>query len=102
MEQCGFCNCGSNTKEEVLFENDFCVCLTQSEPTLVGSCVIIPKAHKESVFDLNDEEWGATKELIEKVMNTWIQNINPMDTMSVGTAVKSAANMGRFFILTYI
>ena len=67
MDYCGYCNYKNN--DVILFENDFCVCLESPEPipTLIGSCVIIPKAHKETVFDLSYEEWKATKELIDKV-----------------------------------
>ena len=67
MESCGYCNYINDKNVAVLYENDFCVCLTQPDPILVGSCVIIPKAHKETVFDLDYIEWEATKELIDKV-----------------------------------
>ena len=52
--------------EKLIFENDLCVCLEQPEPVLIGSCIIIPKAHKETVFDLSCEEWEATKDLLDK------------------------------------
>jgi len=29
--------------------------------------MIIPKAHKATVFDLSTDEWEATKQLIDKV-----------------------------------
>ena len=35
---------------------EFCVCFEQQEPVL-----IVPKAHKDTAFDLGYEEWGATK-----------------------------------------
>ena len=68
MERCIFCDYKNDEKETVLFENDFCACLTRDNgPVLAGSCVIIPKEHKETVFELSREEWEATKELIDKV-----------------------------------
>ena len=66
MEYCGFCNYKNNIEDTILFENAFCVCLMRNEPILVGSCVIIPKAHKETVFDLSFEEWEATKQIIDE------------------------------------
>jgi len=83
MNLCGFCNYKNEKHETVLFENDFCVCLTRAEPILIGSCVIIPKAHKETVFDLSYDEWEATKELIDKVKRYLDSKYNP-DGYNVG------------------
>ena len=69
LNLCGFCNYANAFADTILFENDLCVCLTRDEPILVGSCVIIPKAHKETVFDLSYEEWEATKQLIDEAKN---------------------------------
>ena len=46
--------------------NDFYVCIEPNNPVLIGSCLIIPKAHKITVFDLSYEEWEATKQLIDE------------------------------------
>jgi len=68
MTPCIFCNYKTDTKGTFLFENDLCVCMEQTfEPILTGSCLIIPKAHKVTVFDLNPAEWEATKQLLDKV-----------------------------------
>ena len=68
MGQCIFCKYKNDPKEKVLFENDFGVCLDQYfEEVLVGSCIIIPREHRVTVFDLTYEEWEATKQLIDKV-----------------------------------
>jgi diadenosine tetraphosphate (Ap4A) HIT family hydrolase len=69
MEQCIFCTYKERPNEVILFENDFCVCLFQGqfEPILTDSCIIIPKAHKVTVFDLSLEEWAATHDLLNKV-----------------------------------
>ena len=67
MENCPFCNFRNDEKGTIIFENDLCVCIELNEKILVGSCMIIPKAHKVTVFDLNDEEWEATKDLIDRV-----------------------------------
>ena len=84
MEACVFCNYKNNPNEKVLFENDFCVCLDNSfENVLIGSCIIIPKAHKITVFDLNNEEWEATKDLIDRVKKYLDTEYNP-DGYSVG------------------
>jgi len=33
---------------------------------LLGSCIIIPKNHKETFFDLDEQEWTATKSLADE------------------------------------
>ena len=67
MENCPFCNYINDEKGTIILENKFCVCIELNEKVLEGSCMIIPKAHRVTVFDLNSEEWGATKDLIDKV-----------------------------------
>ena len=67
MENCIFCDYKNDKKGKLLFENDLCVCIENIEPILIGSCIIIPKAHRVTVFDLSNDEWEATKQLINRV-----------------------------------
>jgi diadenosine tetraphosphate (Ap4A) HIT family hydrolase len=67
MDSCLFCDFKNDDKGTILFENDLCVCIENHDKVLVGSCIIIPKAHKVTVFDLSHEEWEATKNLVDKV-----------------------------------
>jgi len=67
MERCIFCDWKNDTYGTFLFENEYCVCIEQPDPVLIGSCIIIPKAHRETVFVLNGEEWEATKQLLDRV-----------------------------------
>ena len=83
MDNCPFCNFYNDEKGTIVFENDFCICIELNEKILVGSCMIIPKAHKTTVFDLSNEEWRATKDLIDKVKQYLDDNYNP-DGYSVG------------------
>ena len=77
MDNCIFCNYKNDKHGTFLFENDYCVCIEQPEPVLVGSCIIIPKAHRVTVFDLNAEEWAATKELIDRAKAYIDSKYNP-------------------------
>ena len=84
MEDCLFCDYENNPKQKVLFENAFCVCLDNYfEEVLVDSCVIIPRAHKVTVFDLSHEEWEATKQLIDKTKRYLDEKYKP-DGYNVG------------------
>ena len=51
----------------IVLANDLCLFFRRDEPVLVGSGIIIPRAHRESVFDLSPEEIAATFELLAQV-----------------------------------
>jgi len=95
MSNCIFCNWQTDTRGTLLFENEFCVCMEQPEPVLVGSCIIIPKAHKITVFDLSNDEWTATKELIDKTREYLDAKYNP-DGYNVGWNCGTAAGQSEF------
>ena len=83
MDSCIFCNFKNDEKGTILFENKLCVCIENINNILVGSCIIIPKAHKVTVFDLSYEEWEATKNLIDTVKIYLDSKYNP-DGYNVG------------------
>ena len=45
----------------------FCFYLQLEQVLLPGSGIIIPKAHRETVFDLTREEWASTFDLMQEV-----------------------------------
>ena len=47
--------------------NAHCLFLKKPEPVLVGSGIIVPVRHRETVFDLIPEEWEATLALLHEV-----------------------------------
>jgi diadenosine tetraphosphate (Ap4A) HIT family hydrolase len=53
--------------DTVILENALCLFVQESQPALVGSGMIIPRAHRETVFDLTAEEWQATFDLLQQV-----------------------------------
>jgi len=66
MKDCPFCDF-HNHPDEVMIENDLCVFIQREEPVLIGSGLIIPRAHRETIFDLTPDEWNATYEMIQHV-----------------------------------
>ena len=66
MNDCKFCP-ASIQQSEVVLENNLCLFLQNEESVLAGSGLIIPRAHRETTFDLSNEEWMATFELIQRV-----------------------------------
>jgi diadenosine tetraphosphate (Ap4A) HIT family hydrolase len=63
---CPFCSPALRAAE-VMLENEYCLFIQQAEAVLIGSGLIIPKAHRESLFDLTPAEWAATFTLLQQV-----------------------------------
>lgn len=53
--------------DHIVLENDACYFLQEAQAILIGSGLIIPKAHCETVFDLTETEWVATFALLREV-----------------------------------
>ena len=67
MKNCKFCLENNVIKGEILAENDYCYFVESIDSVLNCAGMIITKRHVETPFDLNDEEWGAIKEMLLKV-----------------------------------
>ena len=52
---------------QVILQNTHCLFLQQPEPVLVGSGLVVPRQHRETVFDLTADEWQATFSLLQQV-----------------------------------
>lgn len=69
---CVFCDTSLEPNQNIVLENAYCMFLqlNYSQGTghsLEGAGVIVPKIHRETVFDLTIEEWNATYELLQEV-----------------------------------
>ena len=76
MENCRFCDRLAEQTETIL-ENDQCVFLQKEESVLIGSGLIIPRAHRETVFDLTHEEWSALYDIIQQAKTLLDQTYQP-------------------------
>ncbi|WP_040951447.1 HIT family protein [Gorillibacterium massiliense] len=79
---CKCCNYHKNF-QHVLFENDSVVCVADDNNILIGACYIIPKAHKETPFDLSEREWIDTKKLID-ITKTYLDTKYKPDGYNLG------------------
>ena len=52
---CLFCELPED-KFEVIDENELCLTLRDNYPVTVGHCLIIPRRHAATYFDMNPEE----------------------------------------------
>ncbi len=66
MSACPFCR-DVVKQSEIMLENELCLFLLRDESILIGSGLIIPRAPRESAFDLTPAEWNATYELLHEV-----------------------------------
>ncbi len=64
---CPFCCLENNKRQQVVLENEHCLFLQEPQEVLIGSGIIIPKEHRETVFDLPEDEWTATFSLLQQV-----------------------------------
>ena len=64
--QCPFCYPESDPEQSIVLANELCYFLQRPQPVLVGSGVIVPKKHRETVFDLTKDEWEATFRLLQE------------------------------------
>ena len=77
MKDCIFCDFRSDDRGARSFENELCYSIAQECDLLDGWYMIVPKAHRETPFDLSIDEWVATKELLRVVKNHLDAKFNP-------------------------
>jgi diadenosine tetraphosphate (Ap4A) HIT family hydrolase len=82
MPGCPFCPSQIDPAEIVL-ENRLCLFLQGTDPVLTGSGLIVPKLHRETVFDLTAAEWQATFEMLQEAKALLDQKYAP-DGYNVG------------------
>lgn len=75
--------CDYKNNYVVLFESELVVLIAAKDETLLGSCFIIPKAHKESPFDLSNEEWLDTKKVLD-IAKAYIEREYKPDGYNLG------------------
>ena len=76
MKNCRFCDRLADQTETIL-ENDLCVFLQKEESVLIDSGLIIPRAHRETVFDLTPSEWSALYDMIHQAKTLLDQTYQP-------------------------
>lgn len=75
MKDCPFCNL--ENASNIVLSNEYCFFLQQEQPVLVGSGIIVPRKHRENVFELTEEEWKATFDLLREVKEHLEEKYSP-------------------------
>lgn len=91
--RCPFCEPQHDPDQKIIFENEFCYYLQhpKHQDILEGSGLIVPKVHRQTVFDLTPKEWAATYELMQQVKQYAEENYAP-DGFTLGWNVGEASN----------
>ncbi|XKF67530.1 HIT domain-containing protein [Virgibacillus necropolis] len=84
-QECPLCGPFYDEEQEVIFENDSCYYIQKptEQNVLEGSGLIIPKNHTQTVFDLSEQEWKDTQELMQRAKQLLDDTYSP-DGYSVG------------------
>ncbi len=98
---CPFCDLESNTRQEIILENDLCLFLQEPQEVLIGSGIIIPKEHRESVFDLTEKEWQATFSLLQLVKEIIDEKYKP-NGYNIGWNIGSVAGQEVFHVHLHV
>jgi len=83
MKECPFCGFKGDPMAKLVLENEHCIYMQYNNHNLDGKGIIIPKKHRETVFDLTKEEWEATYSLLQEAKNIVDEEFNP-DGYNVG------------------
>ncbi|MEM7563130.1 MAG: HIT domain-containing protein [Pseudomonadota bacterium] len=78
VEGCLMCELPDD-KFDVIDENEFCKTLRDSYPVTEGHCLIIPKRHAPTYFDMNLHEVEAAAQLLQR-SRTRVQSEDPRVT----------------------
>ena len=95
MTGCLFCELPED-KFEVLDQNELCLTLRDSYPVTEGHCLIIPRRHVETYFDMSPEEIAAATRLIQQARQR-LQTLDPDITgFNIGTNAGKSAGQSVF------
>lgn len=85
QETCPYCNIHADEEQNVVFENETCYFIQKEseQQILQGSGLVIPKQHKQNVFELSDQEWMDSRELLVAAKELLDRRYSP-DGYSVG------------------
>ncbi len=98
-DPCIFCN---PKDEEILAENNFALLITDNSPVSDGHCLIIPKRHIKTHFELTSEEHIAFAELMGKAKSLIeAQDFKP-DGYNIGSNNGIAAGQSVFHLHLHI
>ncbi|NKE07531.1 MULTISPECIES: HIT family protein [Mesobacillus] len=97
QENCPYCNVLADEEQQITLENETCYFIQKEseQQVLQGSGLIIPKLHKQNVFELSDQEWNDSRELLMGAKRILDEKYAP-DGYSVGWNTGKAGGQSIF------
>ena len=83
MNDCPFCRLDLIDNQQVIIQNESCMFIQVPQEILIGSGLIVPRVHRQTVFDLTEKEWIATNQLLKEVKEYMDKQYTP-DGYNVG------------------
>ncbi len=83
MKECYLCRVQKEKNEKFILESNTFFCLYDNFPVTKGHCLIVPKKHIESFFDLNDDQLKNFYQIIKQVKEIIQKQFHP-DAFNVG------------------
>lgn len=77
MQECLFCHLELEPTQTIVFEGEHSLFLMLSDNPITGSGVIVPKKHRETVFDLTEAEWLDTQRVLHQAKEYLDQQYSP-------------------------
>ena len=98
MNNCLFCSIENDLEQKIVLSNQYCMFLQKPQEILIGSGVIVPKRHRKTVFDLSEDEWNATFDLLKEV-KVYIDNKYKPQGYNIGWNVNEVGGQCRERVL---
>ena len=95
MNNCLFCSIENDLEQKIVLSNQYCMFLQKPQEILIGSGVIVPKRHRKTVFDLSEDEWNATFDLLKEV-KVYIDNKYKRQGYNIGWNVNEVGGQEIF------
>lgn len=90
---CPLCNPHKDKEQNIVLENETCYFLQHNkhQGVLEGSGLIVPKKHHIDAFELTQEEWNDTHELLQEAKKVLDEKYSP-DGYTLGWNVGKVSN----------
>ena len=96
---CIFCN---PKEEEILAENDYAQIIKDNSPVSEGHCIIIPKRHIKTHFELSPEENLAVLSLMNEAKDIILKQGHQPDGYNIGSNNGLAAGQSVFHLHIHV
>jgi diadenosine tetraphosphate (Ap4A) HIT family hydrolase len=96
--QCIFCSILNQNKNEIIIDNKFAFAIYDNFPVSTCHCLIIPKRHVESYFDIDDNELLAINDLLKICKEKILINDCSVKGFNVGINIGETAGQSVFHV----